>query len=165
MRENTIDNWVKLMLQDLDTTAYQWAEQLGDALNGGSTGELDVVIEQLKANTLFEETTTENAAEQIARLTKWRVKLLKFGMASTALVGRIMAIAQGLDGLAIRIADDKFAEFIELDYLPNNPESMAGDRFRPDGQQEPPSPPDDWRERGGDDDREPNGNGRQPRTF
>ena len=138
------------MSDDLDQTAYRWADNLGDALTGGSTGELDVVIEQLKANTLFEETTAGNAAEQIARVIKWRLKLLKVGMATTELVGRIMAIAQALDGLALRIAEDKFAEYIELDYLPNNPESMAGDRFEPGNRD--------------DEDRDRGGWGRQPRT-
>jgi hypothetical protein len=150
LRENTIDNWVKLMGDDLDTTAYQWAEHIGEALTGGSTGELDVMIEQLKANTLFEETTAGNAAEQIARVIKWRLKLLKVGMATTELVGRIMAIAQALDGLALQIAEDKFAEYIQLDYLPSNPESMAGDRFRP-------------RDRD-DEDRDLGGWGRRPET-
>lgn len=131
MRENTLDEWFRLMAEDLNKSAYQWAEHLGEALNGGSTGELDVVIEQLKANTVFEETTADNAAEQIARLVKWRLKLLKVGMATTQLVGAIMAIAQGLDALVMRVADEQFAEYIQLDYLPNNPESMAGDRFRP----------------------------------
>lgn len=148
MRENTIDNWVKLLSDDLDTTAYQWAENIGNALTGASTGELDVVIEQLKANTLFDETTAENAAEQIARVMKWRLKLLKVGMATTELVGRVMAIAQALDGLALNIAEDKYPEYIELDYLPSNPESMAGDGFRP-------------RDRD-DEDRDRGGWGRQP---
>lgn len=132
MRENTADNWVLLMTEDLKKSAYQWAEALGQALNGGNTGQLDIVIEQLLANSILPETTAENAAEQIARLLKWRIKLLKVGMATTQLVGAIMAIAQGLDGLALRVADAQFAEYIELDYLPRNPDSMAGDRFEPE---------------------------------
>lgn len=131
MRENTADNWVLVMTEDLKKSAYQWAETLGQALNGGNTGQLDIVIEQLLANSILPETTAENAAEQIARLVKWRIKLLKVGMVTTQLVGAIMAIAQGLDGLTLRVAESQFAEYIELDYLPNNPESMAGDRFEP----------------------------------
>lgn len=131
MRENTADNWVLLMTEDLKKTAYQWAEALGQAINGGNTGQLDIVIEQLLANSILPETSADNAAEQIARLLKWRIKLLKVGMATSQLVGAIMAIAQGLDGLALRVADAQFAEYIELDYLPSNPESLAGDRFEP----------------------------------
>ena len=44
-----IDDWVKIMESDLDQTAYRWAEELGKALNGATTGELDAVIEQLKS--------------------------------------------------------------------------------------------------------------------
>lgn len=132
MRENTADNWVSMMTEDLKKSAYQWAEALGQALNGGNTGQLDAVIEQLLANSILPETTADNAAEQIARLVKWRVKLLKVAMATSSLVGAMMAIAQGVDGLALRIAESQFAEYIELDYLPSNPDSMAGDRFKPE---------------------------------
>lgn len=132
MKENTIDDWVLLMAEDLKQSAYKWAEAFGQALNGGNTGQLDIVIEQLLANSIVPETTADNAAEQIARLLKWRVKLLKVGMATTTLVGAVMAIAQGLDGLSLRIAEAQFEEYIELDYLPTNPDSMAGDRFEPE---------------------------------
>lgn len=132
MQENTADNWVLIMAEDLKKSAYKWAELLGQAFNGGNTGQLDIVIEQLKANSILPETTADNAAEQIARLVKWRIKLLKVGMATTQLVGAIMAIAQGIDALVLRVAESQFAEYIELDYLPNNPDSMAGDRFKPE---------------------------------
>ncbi len=146
-----IDDWVKIMESDLDQTAYRWAEELGKALNGATTGELDAVIEQLKSNSIFPETTPENAAEQIARLVKWRVKLLKFGMLTQQLLMAVQAITQGLESTTLHIADEKYAEYIELDYLPSNPESMAGDRFKP--------------ETGRDyEDRDDESSGRRPRT-
>lgn len=161
MKENTIDNWVLVMSRDLETMAHTWAEALGQALNGGNAGELDSVVERLKANTIDPETTAENAAEQIARLAKWRVKLLKVSMATDELVKAMMAIATGIDALGLRIADAQYAEIIELDYLPKNPQSLAGDRWRADeNQPKPPSPPDDW-----DKDRDTNGNGRRPRFY
>ena len=159
MKEN-IDEWIRLMGEDLDKTAYMWADEIGKALNGGNTGELDTTIESLKAHTIAPDTTSVNAAEQIARLVKWRVKLLKFGMNTNALVNVVQAITQGLDSLILKVADDTFVEEIELDYLPANPESMAlprsghsgkTDRLNPDPEQEPPAPPEETRNWGSQD--------------
>jgi hypothetical protein len=123
--KNNIDDWVKLMESDLTRVAYAWAEAVSSAVNGGNTGDLDAFIEKLKANTILPETNSENAAEQIARLTKWRVKLLKVTMNSQSLFQVIGAIIGSLDNLCLQIANDKYAEYIELDYLPQNPESLA----------------------------------------
>ena len=141
MGERSIDDWLRVMADDLHKMAYNWAEELGEALNGGSAGELDVVIEQLKANTVFEETTSENAAEQIARLTKWRVRILKTGRATTGLVTHLIAIAQALETLTLIIAEEKFEEAFVLDWTRSSAESMANDRFRPGGA-DPDSGPD-----------------------
>lgn len=153
MNGKSVDQWVEQMITDLRKSLYGWSENISQALSGADLGALDVFIETVMANQIAPLTTEENAGDQLGRLIKWRVKLLKVAVTTIHVTNLMMSIAQALAAIADAVADENFRE-TNIDYHTDTG-SMAEDRFHP------PNRPD-----GDDDDDRPNtSNGRQPRRF
>lgn len=110
---------------------YSWAEQVGF-----SAGEADIVVEKLSQNNLAIMTIGSNSADQIARLTKAKCRLIKFVLLTEATTERLRRFIVGMATMADFMADNMFEEIVDWsDLIPPSMDSTAWKSLAiPDGQ-------------------------------
>lgn len=107
-----IDTATHELIESLRKLLYEWAEVLG--LNAG---EADLLIERLlsKSKQIHLITDEQNAAEQVTRVIRFKLDLMKFGIVTMQVLDQLAYVTAAFSRIADIIAEDKYLEEINFD--------------------------------------------------